>query len=87
MTHRILNNQPLRGSGQTQFRDWVIYNAAMFLYAGGQAPSIAEGVPLAKKGIGFQRGSEKLADIAASPAPLGDSGQTATTPEHKVVHA
>ena len=84
MIHRILNNQPLRGSGQTQFRDWVIYNAAMFLYAGGQAPSIAEGVPLAKKALDSSAAAKKLAELAASPAPHGDS---ATTPEQKVVHA
>ena len=84
MIHRILNNQPLRGSGQTlrqgsgqaQFRDWVIYNAAMFLYAGGQAPSIAEGVPLAKKALDSGAAAKKLAALASSRAPLGDSGQT-----------
>lgn len=86
MIHRILNNQPLRGSGQTlrqgsgqaQFRDWVIYNAAMFLYAGGQAPSIAEGVPLAKKALDSGAAAKKLAALASSRAPLGDSGQPST---------
>ena len=87
MIHRILNNQPLRGAGQTQFRDWVIYNAAMFLYAAGQAPSIAEGVPLAKKALDSSAAAKKLAELAASPAPLGDSGQPSTTPDEKVVHA
>lgn len=86
MIHRVLHNQ---GSGQTRarFRDWVIYNAAMFLYAGGQAPSIAEGVPLAKKGLDSGAAAQKLADLASSPAPLGDSGQPSTAPEQKVVHA
>ncbi len=84
MIHRVLNNQPLRGAGQTQFRDWIIYNAAMFLYAGGQAPSIAEGMPLAKKALDSGAAAKRLADLAASPAPHGDSE---TAPEQKVVHA
>ncbi|MYC26401.1 MAG: hypothetical protein F4X63_00140 [Nitrospira sp. SB0662_bin_26] len=74
-------------SGQARYRDWVVYNAAMFLYAGGQAPSIAEGVPLAKRALDSGAAAKKLAALASSPAPLGDSGQPATTPEEKVVHA
>ena len=110
MIHRILNNQPLRGSGQTprqgsgqaQSRDWVVYNAAMFLYAAGRVPSIAEGVPLAQRSLDSGTAAQKLADLAASPAPLENAGQPSTmtspsprlspsggegTSEHKVVHA
>ena len=89
MIKRVLRNETLRGSGQVRdrFRDWVIYNAAMFLYAGGRAPSIAEGVPLAKKALDSGAAAQKLADLASPPASLGESGQTATTPEEKVVHA
>ena len=97
MIHRILHNQ---GSGQTRdrFRDWVIYNAAMFLYAGGQAPSIAEGVPLAKKGLDSGAAAQKLADLAStmnppSPQPF-DKAQDRPSPskgegveQPKVVHA
>ena len=86
MIHRVLHNE---GSGQTRdrFRDWVVYNAAMFLYAGGQAPSIAEGVPLAKKALESGAAAQKLADLTSATEPLGDSGQPSTTPEPKVVHA
>lgn len=89
-------------SGQAQFRDWVIYNAAMFLYAAAQAPSIAEGIPLAKKALDSGAAAKKLAGLASSPAPHGDSmqGSTMNPPspqpspsggegvsQHKVVHA
>ena len=82
MIRRVLNNQI-----RDRYRDWVVYNAAMFLYAAGRAHSIAEGVPLAQKALDSGVAAQKLADLASPPAPLGDSGQTATTPEHKVVHA
>ena len=82
MIHRVLHNE-----ARDRFRDWVVYNAAMFLYAAGQAPSIAEGVPLAQKALESGAAEQKLADLASSPAPLGDSGQPSTAPEQKVVHA
>ena len=97
MIRRVLSNQI-----RDRFRDWVIYNAAMLLYAGGQAPSIAEGVPLAKKALDSGAAAKKLEALASSPAPLGESGQTATmnppspqpspsggegVSEQKVVHA
>lgn len=82
MIKRVLQNQV-----RNPYRDWVIYNAAMFLYAGGQAPSIAEGVPLAQKALDSGAAAQKLADLASSPTPLVNSGQSSTTPEHKVVHA
>lgn len=97
MIHRVLHNQ---GSGQTRdrFRDWVIYNAAMFLYAGGQAPSIAEGVPLAKKGLDSGAAAKKLAALASTmnaPSPQSfDKAQDRPSPsggegvrQQKVVHA
>jgi len=97
MIHRVLQNQ-LRD----RYRDWVVYNAAMFLYAAGRAHSIAEGVPLAQKSLESGAAAQKLADLASPPAPLGNSGQTAAmhppspqpspsggegVREHKVVHA
>ena len=90
------------GQARDRFRDWVVYNAAMFLYAAGKAHSIAEGVPLAQKALDSGAAAQKLADMASPPAPLGDSGQTSTmnppspqpspsggegVSEQKVVHA
>ena len=98
MIHRTLNEQTHRRPGQAQFRDWVIYNAAMFLYAGGQAPSIAEGVPLAKRALDSGAAAKKLAALAAtmnppSPQPF-DKAQDRPSPsggegveQPKVVHA
>ena len=97
MIQRALHNQV-----RDRYRDWVLYNAAMFLYAAGKAHSIAEGVPLAQKALDSGAAAQKLADMASPPAPLGDSGQTTTmnppsphpspsggegVSEHKVVHA
>ena len=73
MIKRVLHNQV-----RDRFRDWVVYNAAMFLYAAGRAHSIAEGVPLAQKALESGAAAQKLADLASPPAPLGDSGQTST---------
>ena len=89
MIHRTLNEQTHRRPGQAQFRDWVIYNAAMFLYAGGQAPSIAEGVPLAQRSLGSGAAAQKLADLAStmnapSPLPSPSGGEGVEQP--KVVH-
>ncbi len=98
MIHRVLNEQTHRRPGQTQFRDWVIYNAAMFLYAGGQAPSIAEGVPLAKRALDSGAAAKKLAALSStmnppSPQPF-DKAQDRSSPsggegveQPKVVHA
>ena len=100
---RVLQNQALPSvpslrSGQAQFRDWVIYNAAMFLYAGGQAPSIAEGVPLAKRALDSGAAAKKLAALSStmnppSPHPF-DKAQDRPSPsggegvnQPKVVHA
>lgn len=80
MIQHVLQNQALRGSGQihNRFRDWVVYNAAMLLYAAGQAHSIAEGVPLAQKALESGAAAQKLADLVSPPTPLGESGQTST---------
>ncbi len=85
MIQRVLHNQV-----RDRFRDWVIYNAAMFLYAGGQAPSIAEGVPLAQRSLGSGAAAQKLADLAStmnapSPLPSRSGGEGVEQP--KVVHA
>ena len=86
MIRRVLRNQ---GSGQARdrLRDWVVYNAAMFLYTAGRAHSIAEGVPLAQKALESGAAAQKLADLASTTASIESSGQASTTPEHKVVHA
>ena len=92
MIHRVLHNEALRGSGQARdrFRDWVVYNAAMFLYAAGRAHSIAEGVPLAQKSLESGAAAQKLADLAStmdppSPQPSPSGGEGVEQP--KVVHA
>ena len=64
------------GQARAPYRDWVVYNAAMLLYAAGRAHSIAEGVPLAQKSLESGAAAQKLADLTAPPAPLGDAGQT-----------
>ena len=111
MIKRVLNNETLRvpslrsgqaGQARDRFRDWVVYNAAMFLYAAGKAHSIAEGVPLAQKALESGAAAQKLADMASPPAPPESAGQTSTmnppspqpspsggegVSEHKVVHA
>ncbi len=61
-------------------RDWTIYNAAMLLYASGQAPSFAAGVPLALNALASGAAAHKLADIAAPSLP-------SHTPDNTVVHA
>lgn len=60
--------------------DWVVYNAAMLLYAASQAPSIAAGVPLARKTLESGRAAQKLAELS-SVASSQSSAQK------KVVHA
>ena len=87
LIRQVLHTQIFPGSGQARFRDWILYNAAMFLYAAGQAHSIAEGVPLAQKALESGAAAKKLAALASPPASLQGSGQASTTPEHKVVHA
>lgn len=78
LIRQVLTTQTLRGSGQARFRDWILYNAAMFLYAAGQAHSIAEGVPLAQKALESGAAAKKLADLASPPATTGNSGQDST---------
>ena len=63
------------GQARDPYRDWVVYNAAMFLYAAGRAHSIAEGVPLAQKALESGAAAQKLADLVSPPAPLEGSGQ------------
>ena len=73
--HKVLHNQI-----RDRLRDWVIYNAAMLLYAAGQASSIAAGVPLAQRALASGTAAHKLADLTSTPAP-------SRLPENKVVHA
>ncbi len=87
LIRQVLTTQTLQGSGQARFRDWILYNAAMLLYAAGQAHSIAEGVPLVQKALESGAAAKKLAALASPPASLQGSEPASTTPEHKVVHA
>ena len=82
---RVLHNQV-----RDRFRDWVVYNAAMLLYAAGKAHSIAEGVPLAQRSLESGAAAQKLADLAStmnapSPLPSPSGGEGVEQP--KVVHA
>ncbi len=85
MIRRVLKNQS--GSGQTRFRDWVLYNAGMLLYAAGRASSIAEGVPMARKGLESGAAAQKLADLASPPPSFESTTQPSPPPEPKVIHA
>ena len=100
MIQRVLHNEalplvPSLRSGQAgqvrdRFRDWVVYNAAMLLYAAGRAHSIAEGVPLAQRSLESGAAAQKLADLAStmnppSPQPSPSGGEGVEQP--KVVHA
>jgi|GEM_PF-185517 len=78
LIRQVLTTQILPGSGQARFRDWILYNAATFLYAAGQAHSIAEGVPLAQKALESGAAARKLADLASPPAPIEGAGQGST---------
>lgn len=85
MIQRVLRNQV-----RDRFRDWVVYNAAMLLYAAGKAHSIAEGVPLAQRSLESGAAAQKLADLAStmnapSPLPSPSGGEGVEQP--KVVHA
>ena len=93
MIQRVLQNQV-----RDRFRDWVVYNAAMLLYAAGRAHSIAEGVPLAQRSLESGAAAQKLAELAStmdppSPQPF-DKAQDRPSPSRgegieqpKVVHA
>ncbi|MDD9859918.1 MAG: hypothetical protein OXU40_05670 [Nitrospira sp.] len=71
LIHDLLNNRV-----RDRSRDWVIYNAAMLIYASGQASSVAAGVPLARRGLESGAAAHKLAALTYSP-----------TPDQTVVHA
>ncbi len=75
LIHNLLNNRV-----QDRSRDWVIYNAAMLLYASGQVSSIAAGVPLAHKGLVSGDAARKLTDLVSQ-------SKHAPAPEHTVTHA
>ncbi len=87
LIRQVLTTQILPGSGQARFRDWILYNAAMLLYAAGQAHSIAEGVPLAQKALESGAAAKKLADLAAPPAPQPSPSGGEGVSQQKVVHA
>lgn len=73
---KILNNDIT-----DRLKDWTIYNAAMYLYAAGQAPSIATGVPLAQQILESGAAAKKLKALStAAPSAHAISAET------KVVH-
>jgi len=74
---KVLNNEIT-----DSLRDWTIYNAALLLYAAGQAPSIAASVPLAQQTLESGVAAKKLKELSTvSSSPIN------TIPEKKVVHA
>lgn len=75
LIHDLLNNRV-----RDRSRDWVIYNAAMLIYASGQASSVAAGVPLARRGLESGAAARKLAALASQP-------RCSPTPDQTVVHA
>ncbi len=64
LLRRILRNQ-VRGGG----RDWVVLNAAMLLYAAGQAASITAAVPVARQTIESGAAARKLEELVGVPEP------------------
>jgi len=50
-------------------RDWVVYNAAMLLYAGSKASTIAAGVPLAIQSLESGAALKKLTSLAVQKTP------------------
>ncbi len=58
-------------------RDWMIYNAALLLYASGQAPSVAAGVPLAQHSLSSGAAAHKLAALASTPLSAQTTHTTA----------
>ena len=74
---KILQNQVT-----DRLRDWALYNAAMLLYAAGQAHSIAAGVPLAQQTLVSGAAAQKLNELSTAATLL-----PTTTPVKKVVHA
>ncbi len=75
LIHKLLHNRV-----RDRSRDWMLYNAAMLLYASGQASSIAAGVKLAHTTLESGATARKLAALAATPL-------RSHTPDNMVVHA
>jgi len=66
LIRKILSNEV-----QERPRDWVVYNAALLLYAGSKASSIAAGVPLAIHSLESGAARKKLASLAVQDIPNG----------------
>ena len=49
-----------------RFRDWIVYNAAMVLYAAGRAQSIAAGVPVARHTLESGVAAHKLNELSTT---------------------
>ncbi|MEC4673733.1 MAG: hypothetical protein VST68_06055 [Nitrospirota bacterium] len=79
LIRKILSNEI-----QDSARDWVVYNAAMLLYAGSQASTISAGVPLAIQSLESGAAAKKLASLAVSSAAddTNDLGK-----KKEIVHA
>ena len=74
---KVLNNEIT-----DSLRDWAIYNAALLLYAAGQAPSIAASVPLAQQTLESGVAAKKLKELSTV-----SSSPPTKSPEKKAVHA
>ena len=73
---KILTNQ-IRGSS----RDWVVFNAAMLLYAAGMVSSLGAGVPLAQRCLETGAAGRKLAQLSA-----GGRSMSTHVAQREVVH-
>lgn len=79
LIRKILSNEI-----QDCARDWVVYNAAMLLYAGGKAQTIGAGVPLAVQSLESGAALKKLASLAVRDDP---DARKAPVKKKDVVHA
>lgn len=71
LLRRILHNQVQGGS-----KDWVLFNAALLLYAAGRGPSIAACVPPARRAIEEGAAAKKLESLCQEPVVSGGSGRS-----------
>ncbi len=62
---KILGNQVKGGA-----RDWVVFNAALLLYAGGKGASLAACVPLAQRAIESGAAAKTLKALQAARQPI-----------------
>jgi len=69
LLRRILHNQMQGGA-----RDWVLYNAAMLLYAAGKESSLAACIPLARRALEDGAAARKLEALGRQPIAAATAG-------------